>query len=75
MKDMIKLAAVLVGREFRRRNLKAKIIHMVHDDLRVLCPIEEVQAVSELLTSIMGKVVDGMLQAFKTVPEIKIVRR
>ena len=72
--DMIKKSAVLVGQKFRKIGLRARIIHMVHDDLRVLCPIEEVQTVSALLTSIMGKVVDGMLKEFRTVPEIKIIK-
>lgn len=71
--DMIKLAAVLVGREFRQQRLKARIVHIVHDDLRVLCPIEEVAAVSAILTGVMGKVVDDLLKEFKTVPEIKVV--
>lgn len=70
--DMIKRAAVLVGRELRKQRLKAKIVHIVHDDLRVLCPVEEVAAVSAILTGVMGKVVDDLLKEFKTVPEIKV---
>lgn len=71
--DMIKRAAVLIGRELRKQRLKAKIVHIVHDDLRVLCPVEEIAAVSAILTGVMGEVVDDLLKEFKTVPEIKVV--
>lgn len=71
--DMIKESAVKVGKQFRAEGLEARIIHTVHDDIRVLCPNTEVERVKEILTEIMGKVVDDMLKEFNTVPEIKLV--
>jgi DNA polymerase-1 len=71
--DMIKESAVKVGQQFRTEGLEAKIIHTVHDDIRVLCPNAEVERVKEILTGNMGDVVDAMLREFNTVPEIKVV--
>lgn len=71
--DMIKESAVKVGKQFRAEGLEAKIIHTVHDDIRVFCHNSEVERVKEILTEIMVSVVDAMLKEFNTVPEIKVV--
>ena len=47
--DIIKLAMINVYDALKKQNLSAKIILQVHDELILDCPIEEKDAVSELL--------------------------
>ena len=47
--DIIKIAMIDVKAELEKRNLNAKLIMQVHDELVVDCPIEEVEIVKEIL--------------------------
>lgn len=47
--DIIKISMLKVYREIKRRNLKAKLILQVHDELIVDAPIEEKDEVAEIL--------------------------
>ncbi|MBF0503405.1 MAG: hypothetical protein HQM09_25035, partial [Candidatus Riflebacteria bacterium] len=68
--DMLKLATIKVGRELRAKALQTKIIHLVHDDIRLLCPDSEVEQIVSILNSCMGSVADQMMPKFSTLPEI-----
>lgn len=47
--DVIKLAMVKVANRLHRKNLKAKLILQVHDELIVECPTEEIEQASRIL--------------------------
>ncbi|HEY8390153.1 MAG TPA: DNA polymerase I [Clostridia bacterium] len=47
--DLIKIAMINVAREFKRQNLKSRLILQVHDELIVESKIEEVDKVVEIL--------------------------
>ena len=47
--DIIKIAMINVSRELTKRNLKAKLIMQVHDELIIDCPKDEVDEVKEIL--------------------------
>jgi DNA polymerase I len=51
--DLIKTAMVLLDRIFRRRNMKAHIVMVIHDALWVECPEDEAEQVRHLLTKMM----------------------
>ncbi len=51
--DLIKTAMVRLYRIFRRRNMKARIVMMIHDALWVECPEEEAEQVRHLLRKMM----------------------
>jgi len=55
--DIIKLAMVEVYHALKEKNMKAKIILQVHDELIIDCPREEKEAVSALLREKMEQVV------------------
>lgn len=55
--DVIKLAMVLVDKEFVRLGLKSKIVAQVHDELIVDCVSDEIETVKSLLKEIMEKAV------------------
>ena len=54
--DLIKLAMVRVYERLRQEGYRAKLILQVHDELVVECPVEEVEAVAELLRETMQNV-------------------
>ena len=51
--DIIKLAMVNVDRELKKRELRAKLILQVHDELIIDCPEDEAAEVSDILTDCM----------------------
>lgn len=51
--DIIKLAMLAVQQELRRRNLHARIVLQVHDDLVLDVPVDEMDEVSALVKSCM----------------------
>lgn len=51
--DLIKTATVRLDRIFRRGNMKARIVMVIHDALWVECPENEVEQVRHLLTKMM----------------------
>lgn len=55
--DIIKLAMINVYREIKNKNLNAKLVLQIHDELVVDCPKEEVSEVSKLLSKEMEGVV------------------
>ncbi len=55
--DIIKLAMINVYKEIKNKNLKAKLVLQIHDELVVDCPKEEVSEVSKLLSKEMEGVV------------------
>ena len=71
--DMIKRAVILIDEAFTSYNLKARIINIVHDDIRVLCPDEEVEQVKAILVEKMGSVADALLPDFKTLPDPEVI--
>jgi DNA polymerase I len=52
--DLIKTAMVRLARIFRRRNVKARIVMMIHDALWVECPEGEVDQVRHLVRRMMS---------------------
>ena len=54
--DIIKMAMNAVHAELKRRNLKARLILQVHDELIVESPLEEETEVTDLLRSCMEQV-------------------
>ena len=71
--DMIKKSVVNIDEEFTALGLEARIINVVHDDIRVLCPNDEVEKVKEILVRVMGSVADKLLPDFKTIPEPEVI--
>ena len=55
--DIIKLAMVHAARELKERNMEAKLILQVHDELIIEAPQEEAEAVQALLRDCMENVV------------------
>ena len=55
--DIIKIAMLRVYRELKEKNLKAKLILQVHDELIVDCPLDEVDTVKQLLQENMENAV------------------
>ena len=51
--DIVKIAMVKVCKDLEEKNLKAKLIMQVHDELILDCPKEEVEIVKELLVKNM----------------------
>ena len=51
--DIIKIAMVGVYKELKKRNLKAKLILQIHDELVVDAPDEEVAEVCEIMKDVM----------------------
>jgi DNA polymerase I len=51
--DMIKTAMVRLDRIFHRRNMKARIVMVIHDALWAECPEEEVDQVRHLVNKMM----------------------
>jgi len=56
--DIIKKAMVLVFEEFKKRNLKSKMIIQVHDELVFDTLKEEKEEVIKIITDIMENVMD-----------------
>ena len=54
--DIIKMAMVAVYRALEKSDFKARLILQVHDELIIECPLEEKEAVSELLSRCMEQV-------------------
>ncbi len=55
--DIIKMAMVKTAQEIGKRNLKAKLLLQVHDELLIEAPLSEAEAVKTLLTECMQGVV------------------
>ena len=55
--DIIKLAMINVYKEIKNKNLKAKLVLQIHDELVVDCPKDEVSEVSKILSKEMEGVV------------------
>ncbi|MEG0994910.1 MAG: DNA polymerase, partial [Bacilli bacterium] len=55
--DILKKAMVLIFQEFKRRNLKSKMLLQVHDELIFNVVNEEVDEVKQLVKDIMENVV------------------
>jgi len=51
--DIIKLAMIRVSRALREKDLKAKLVLQVHDELIVECPLEEKESVMEIIRAEM----------------------
>lgn len=54
--DIIKMAMVAVYRALEKSGFKARLILQVHDELIIECPLEEKEAVSQLLSRCMEQV-------------------
>ncbi len=55
--DIIKLAMVRVEKRLREEGYKAELILQVHDELVVECPLDEADAVSDIIADAMQNVV------------------
>jgi DNA polymerase-1 len=51
--DIIKIAMIKVAEELKAKNLKAKLVLQVHDELVIDCPEEEKEVVSKILKTEM----------------------
>ncbi len=56
--DIIKIAMVNLFKEFKKNNLKSKILVQVHDELVVDCLKEEFETVTYLMKKVMENVID-----------------
>lgn len=56
--DIIKIAMVNLYNEFKKNNLKSKILVQVHDELVVDCPKDELEIVKKLMKDVMENVTD-----------------
>ena len=54
--DIIKIAMIEVDKSLKERNLKARLILQVHDELVIECPEEELDIVKKLLVEKMESV-------------------
>lgn len=48
---VVKTAAVIADKEFRKRGLSAQQVIIYHDELQIECPLEEVEEVKGILTN------------------------
>lgn len=55
--DIIKIAMVQVYRELKERNLKARMVLQIHDELIIETPEHELSIVSEMLKNVMESVI------------------
>jgi len=53
--SITKLGLVLILKEFLKRNFKAKIIGVIHDEILVECPLNEAEEATEIVKSSMIK--------------------
>lgn len=51
--DLLKLAVLMLGIEFKKRNLSAKVVNLVHDEVVVECDEEEAEEVEDALCDAM----------------------
>ena len=51
--DVLKIAMVNVDKEFKKRNLRSRIILQVHDELIIESPVDEVETAKEILKNEM----------------------
>ena len=56
--DIIKLAMVEVAERLEEDGFRAQMVLQVHDELDFICPLSEVEALSEMVQSVMSTVVD-----------------
>lgn len=56
--DIIKIAMLKVNKSLKNRDLKAKLILQVHDELIIDCPIDETENVQDLLRDAMENAVE-----------------
>ena len=55
--DIMKIAMINVYNELRKRNLKAKIVLQVHDEMMIEAPIEEAEEVKKIIKKEMESVI------------------
>lgn len=55
--DIIKKAMILVYKEFKKNNLKSKMVVQVHDELVIDCVREEFDTVKQIVTDVMENVI------------------
>ena len=63
--DILKIAMIEIYKELKERNLKAKMIIQVHDELLIDCPKEEIEEVTNLIK-------DKMENAYKFSVPLKV---
>ena len=63
--DIFKIAMININNELKMRNLKAKLIIQVHDELLIDCPNEELEEVTEIVK-------DKMEHAYKLKVPLKV---
>ena len=51
--DIMKIAMIKVYREIKKRNLKAKIVLQVHDEMMIEAPKEEKEEIKEIMKQSM----------------------
>jgi len=56
--DIIKVAMVRIASEFKRRNLQARMILQVHDELLFDLPLDELEEVRKLITDMMESAIE-----------------
>ena len=55
--DIMKIAMIKVMNELEEKNMKSKIVLQVHDEMMIEAPIEEAEAVKEILKRNMENVI------------------
>ncbi len=56
--DILKYAMVKIVREFEKKQLEAKLLMQVHDELVVECPDTETETVTKILHEVMEHIVE-----------------
>ena len=56
--DLIKTAMLRLDRIFRRRNMKARIVMMIHDSIWVEAPVAEEKEARKILEEVMTTAVE-----------------
>lgn len=56
--DIMKIAMINVHNELIKRNLKAKIVLQVHDEMMIEAPIEETQEVKDIIKKEMESAIE-----------------
>ena len=56
--DIMKIAMIKVFKEIEKRNLQAKIVLQVHDEMMIEAPKEEAEIVKEILKDSMESAVE-----------------
>lgn len=56
--DIMKIAMINVYKQLKNRNLKAKIVLQVHDEMMIESPIEEAEQVKEIIKKEMENAIE-----------------